>query len=199
MTERAPQPIPVAHLSLAPADAIERLRGWLRRAQDVAPSLDPAPCCVVTPLGLPHAGSILRLCDSAGLGPVERRTICDWPRRSIAVYARSLDDERLQVALAFEALWQMSAVSGDAELWLFPACRDQRRVVAVKAAVRQAVGSRRIRVELPDIALRSPHQVAQLHSIHVPDLDRLAWEHAVLLGLADGAPQACERSGRPSR
>jgi hypothetical protein len=140
---------------------------------------------VITPLGLAHRPRIRAICREHRLGFVLRAPILDWASASIPVYVRTLDDERLRLALCFAALWRTAVPQALAELWLFPQLTERSALERAKQAIRAATPMRHVRLEAPGIALPTPDQIVRLHAIHVPDAERLAIELAVLRRLAD--------------
>src|SRR5687767_3582734 len=151
-------------LQPATANDLEAARERWRAAQLelVAAAPPQEPFLVITPLGMPLRGAIEEMLTSAGVGLGARRPIVNWATASTLMYARTDDDERLRVALAFEQLWQSIALSLRAERWDLVSADDHRQVVGLKKSLHQRFGMVRVRVELPGVTLRTPDRCAHL-------------------------------------
>ena len=164
------------------ASELEAMRERWREAQIRLTATAPSepPFLVITPLGMPLRTAIEELLASAGVVPASRRPIADWATVSTLIYARTADDERLRVALAFEQLWQSIALSLGAERWNLKSGDDHRQVVALKKSLHQRFGMVRVRVELPGVMLRTPDRCAHLRAVHVPDAECIDREARIL-------------------
>ena len=185
---RAPadEPQLVRFETLASDEEVERTRRWVRALRmGCAGASEAQPCCVVTPLGLAQRAEIERVLAERGLDAWEAAPIADWASAATPIYAKTLDDERLRVALCYEALWRMASPLQLAELWTFADPAALGALTEAKHAIRAAIGVCRYRVSLPGITIATPGQVVQLHPVHVPDLAHLAEERCLLRQLVD--------------
>jgi hypothetical protein len=147
------------------------------------------PFLIVTPLGLARSEQIARMLAELGIRAARRATITDWATAATPIYVRTLDDERLRVALAFEAIWRMIAPGQPAELWAVADWEGFARLAAAKNAIRARLGILRFRIHLPGITIRTPDQIVRLQPLHVPDPAALIREAHILNHiLADAAP-----------
>jgi hypothetical protein len=143
------------------------------------------PFLLITPLGMPLREQLAQALAAARITIADRTAIHDWPTASTQVYARTDDDERLRVALAFEQLWRSISLSQDAERWDLADASDLGRLVGLKDALHQQLGTVRFRLSVPGVTLRTPHQAVRLHAFHVPDPHAFAAESQVLDALRD--------------
>jgi hypothetical protein len=164
------------------ANELDATRERWREAQDRLAAAAPmqAPFLIITPLGMPLRGAIEEVLASEGVVARTRRPIGDWASASTLIYARTADDERLRVALAFEQLWRSIALSLGAERWDLESADDHRRVVGLKRSLHQRLGMVRVRVELPGVTLRTPDRCAHLRAVHVPDPESIDREARIL-------------------
>lgn len=163
--------LPDLHLPhTAAPEELARLRSWLRgirAAARTAPA--PRPFLVVTPIGRPLIDPLTRWLDEHHIRVGQRTVIHNWARASTALYAKTDDDERLRVALGFEALWQSISLSLTAERWDVAEIEAFLRLAADKPALRSRLGTLYFYLHLPSVTLRTPHQVVRLQAVHVPD------------------------------
>lgn len=166
------------------ADAVVSVRARWRAARESLRSNRPTrPFVVVTPLGLAVRARVEALFREYGVAVSGRHPLPDWPAASTLLYARTDDDERLTVALAFEELWRSVVLDTRAERWDLAGLDDFARAVAAKAAMRERLGIVRVNLKIPSIRIE-PDGVVRLRALHVPDLDRLEDESRLLDGLA---------------
>jgi hypothetical protein len=167
------------------ANELEATRERWREAQLqlTAAAASQPPFLVITPLGMPLRGAIEELLAAEGVAPATRRPVANWATASTLIYARTADDERLRVALAFEQLWRSIALSLGAERWDLKSADDHRRVVGLKKSIHQRLGMVRVRVELPGVTLRTPDRSAHLRAVHVPDAECIDREARILNSL----------------
>jgi molybdenum cofactor biosynthesis enzyme MoaA len=89
------------------------VRAWL----EAPPRLTPGrPFLLLTPLGLEDA-SVAPFLQEGGVRPRAVHRVDDYPRRSLALYARTVSDARLELGLAYEAAWRRRCTSPHAEVW----------------------------------------------------------------------------------
>jgi hypothetical protein len=138
------------------------------------------PFLVVTPSGMPHRAQIATWLAERGVRWGQPLPLPDWAGASTALYCRSFADERLQVALVFEALWRRSVPSLAAEVWPLAGRAELASVAALKDELRTLLGIRRYRVALPGLTIPTPGQVVRLQPLHAPDLDRYRREWCIL-------------------
>ena len=154
----------------ATPEELIRLRGWLQSLRAAARTAPAArPFLVVTPLGLPLGEHITRWLDDHHIRITQRAIIPNWAQASTALYAKTDDDERLRVALGFEALWQSISLSLTAERWDVAEIEAYRRLAAEKHNLRSRLGTLHFHLHLPTVTLRTPHQLVRLQAVHVPD------------------------------
>jgi hypothetical protein len=166
------------------AAEIEQVRRRLHTFRPAPPDgLEAQPFLVITPLGMPWREVIAQSLVELGIAIAGRTPIADWSTASTLVYARTDDDERLRVALAFEWLWRALSPSMQAERWDLANPADLPRLIAAKAPLRARVGTLCQRVSLPGVTLRTPLQVVRLQALHVPDLETVAVESHILRAL----------------
>ena len=163
------------------ASEVEQVRQEWYATQRAALATPPArPFLIVTPAGLPLRDRISDLLSSHDIPVTSRQALPDWPRTSTLLYARTPDDERLSVALAFERLWKAMSLVTCAERWDLRSADDHVRLSLLKRALNQALGTISVHVELPGVALRTSGSTAHLRAIHVPDAADVARESRIL-------------------
>jgi hypothetical protein len=159
------------------SERVQQTRRWIaaiRRAADANIRID-SPFLVLTPLGMPMRDAIASWLVENGYTVVRRIPIPDWPGTAASIYPRALDDERLIVALAFEALWRSNFPRPDGEQWQLGDAGQIQRLNVEKHILRARCGLRRFKVLTPTVTFR-----ASLQALHVPDPDRYLQEAAIL-------------------
>lgn len=162
------------------AEAIAATRErWASYHESMHVSGPARPFVIVTPLGLAERDRIDQLFDELGVAVVARHPVPDWPAASTLLYARTDGDERLTVALAFEALWRAIVLDARAERWDLSGMDDFTRVVGAKPALHARLGIVRVRLEIPAVQIANDG-IVRLRALHVPDPERLETESRLL-------------------
>ena len=165
------------------ADAVTAVRARWRQSREYLRSNQLIrPFVVVTPLGLAVRERVEDLFREYRVTVVARRPLPDWPGVSTLLYARTDDDERLTVALAFEELWRSVVLDARAERWDLAGPDDFTRMVAAKSVMRERLGVVRVNLTIPSIQIH-PDGVVRLRALHVPDPDRVGVESRLLDGI----------------
>lgn len=163
-----------------PRDLATVRAAWRQLHRDIDEAAVGHPFVVATPLGLAIEPAVSSALAAAGVEVVSRHAIDDWPRTSTFIYARTDDDERLTVALAFEQTWRSVSLLRRAEVWALGGAADLARAIALKPHLHQCLGTVQLRLELPGISLPTPRQQIRLRAVHVPDVDRVDVEWQLL-------------------
>jgi hypothetical protein len=165
----------------ATASEIDGIRERWCAAQNLAAgAAPPRPFLIVTPLGIPLRDRIGQLLADAHIPITGRTRISRWPCVSTFIYARTDDEERLRVALAFEHLWRAIILSEEAERWDLPSRDDLAHLIELKAQVHAVLGTVGIRLSLPGVIVRTHDRTVHLRVLHVPDLDTFEHESRLL-------------------
>jgi hypothetical protein len=167
---------------------IAEMRGRLRALHDSLPPVAlsvPQPFLILTPLGMTRREEIYRWLLSRGYSILQRTPIPDWSTASTYLYVRTLEEERLRVAAAFERLWRSAFPSMQAEWWQLESIAALERLGKEKTELRACMGTLLFRLHVPDLSLRSPGQAVRLQVVHVPDLIHLPLEAAILEALKE--------------
>jgi hypothetical protein len=174
--------IPEISLPYEPSLAeLEAMRQRVRAIHSAAvEQTEVRPFLLVTPLGLAVRPRLEALLAERGLVIAERIGIGDWAAASAILYSRTDDDERMRVALGFDALWRAISLLQQAERWNLADPSAFAQLVREKHAIRAALGTLRFRAHIPRVVLRSAGQIVRLQAIHVPDLDKVAAESRLL-------------------
>jgi hypothetical protein len=168
------------NLKISSAD-LYKTKQWLLELRTVADRVPaPRPFLFVTPYGAGCREKLSALLDKQGISILQRIHIPDWPRASIAVYAKTLSEEKLRVSLGYEALWNAVSDIKDGERWDLAAPEDHLRLVAARSSLRAQLGMLHYRVQFPGVRLYSPGQVVRLQAFHVPDSEYVEEESRLL-------------------
>ena len=152
----------------APAE-VKRLRQRVAALREGIQDAPPAPpFFVVTPLGLSHRPQLLRLLAEHRIQIAQQTQVPDWAAAATPLYVRTLEDERLRVALCFEALWRMVAPAQAAEIWELADTASYTRLTQVKHTIREKLGILRFQLILPGITIRTPGQIVRLQPLPLP-------------------------------
>lgn len=170
----------ILHLEITQLD-LENARNWLSKLRAGLPQARaPRPFLLITPYGMALRERIMEMLGARHIPIGRRMRIADFPRASTAIYAKTLDDERLRVALGFEALWRAVSISQTGERWDIENPEDYARMTAARAKMRTALGQRKFKMHIPGIKLRTPAQIVRLQAFHVPDPGSLDEESRLL-------------------
>ena len=174
------------HFCEASLEEVERTRQRVAALREGMQDAPPAsPFFVVTPLGLAQRSQLLRLLADYQIQITQQTLVPDWATAATPIYVRTLDDERLRVALCFEALWRMAAPAQPAEIWQLTDIASYTRLTQVKYAIREALGSiQKFQLICPGVTIRTPGQIVRLQPLHVPDPEELKAEAYLLKQLS---------------
>ena len=168
------------NLKISPSD-LYKTKQWLLELRAVAGRIPaPRPFLFVTSYGIGCREQLSALLIEQGISILQRVRIPDWPRASIAIYAKTLSEEKLRVSLGYEALWNAVSNIKDGERWDLVAPEDHLLLVAVRSRLRAQLGMLRYRVRFPGVRLNSPGQVVRLQAFHVPDSESVEEESRLL-------------------
>ena len=176
----SPDTLPIFKPQPVEADSLAALRRLIQQVNQLSTAVVEArPFLLLTPLGMGQREALQRMLDADGIHAGRIFHIDDYPRLSSVLYSRSVDNDRLRVALAFEQLWRTVCPDMRAECWEIPDLREYTTLLQNKSASRERLGTRRFRLSTPDVTLRSPGQVIRLQAFHVPDEGQ--WEREARL------------------
>ena len=160
---------------------LDRTKQWLIKLRAVISQVPaPRPFLLVSPHGMDCRERLSALLAERCISIVQRVHIPNWPRASIAVYAKILSEEKLRVSLGYEALWNAISDIKDGERWDLAAPEDHLRLIEARSSLRFRLGMLRYRVQFPGVKLHSPGQVVRLQAFHVPDLEYAEEESRIL-------------------
>lgn len=164
------EPLPLFIPAPVEPETLETLRQIIESVHRMSAAIaHTAPFLLLTPLGMGQRQPISQMLDGAGIRVGRVFPIRDYPRLSSILYSRSVDDDRLRVALAFEQLWRATVPDTGAEYWEIPNQDDYLTLLRQKGTSRERMGIQRYRLSVPDLILRSPGQVVRLQAFHVAD------------------------------
>ncbi len=174
-----PDPEIKLHLKITSID-LKNTRDWLLKLHAALPQTpEPRPFLLISPYGVALREELMELLAAQIISIGQRVHISDWPRASIAIYAKTLEEERLRVALGFEALWRSVSLTQAGERWDLATPEDYPRLMGVRVDLRTVLGTRRFQVQFPGVRLRS-QGIVRLQAFHVPDLDSLGEESRLI-------------------
>jgi hypothetical protein len=81
------------------------------------PATAARPFLLLTPLGL-ETPELLDTLRAAGIAPLQVNTVEDYPKASIALYARHLSLARVEQGLGYQAAWRRRSPTVRAEVWV---------------------------------------------------------------------------------
>jgi molybdenum cofactor biosynthesis enzyme MoaA len=155
---------------------LEQTRAWLER-----PPPTPAqaqPFLLLTPAGRADS-SVEPHLRALGIVPREVATLQDYPRLSMALYARrALTSARLQLRLAYEAAWRARFRDVAATVWLL----DEATFAVAW------LHKRMLRVRWPAQLLEHGAQTLVLQPFHLPDPEDVPREWAWVAGGLTASP-----------
>lgn len=155
---------------------------WRESRRHLTSGQPVRPFIVITPLGMPMRDRIQQALARAGVTVAGRRDIPDWPTASTLLYAKSDGDERLTVALAFEALWRAVVLDRRAQRWDLAGRDDLARAITAKPALHEQLGIVRVHLGIPGVTMANDG-VVRLRALHMPDVDRVDDESRLLDGI----------------
>jgi len=160
---------------------ITAVRARRQAARNRLPPLPTArPFIAITPFGLYWREEIALFLSAHGISIRSRHVIADWPAASTLLYVHDDSDERLQVALAFEAAWRATGLPMRGERWDIDGVQQLAQASELKASIHERLGSIRLHLELPGVTFHTPGGDVRLRAFHVPDVGFVDLESRML-------------------
>jgi molybdenum cofactor biosynthesis enzyme MoaA len=108
---------PTALALPASESAMRPARLSIALLEEAPPSAAARPFLLLTPLGL-ETPELLDTLRAAGIAPLQVHTVEDYPKASIALYARYPSLARVEQGLGYQAAWRRRSPNVRAEVWV---------------------------------------------------------------------------------